>query len=81
MQQIHFFKSTENDLSALQSEMNAWLRSNPVRVVQIFGNIAPQTVATEDAGTGLTKSAFAPSDVLVAVLYEPADGAGSGEEE
>ena len=76
MQQIHFFKSTENDLTSLQSEMNVWLRSNPVRVVQIFGNIAPQTVTQDDAGTGLTKSAFAPSDVLVAVLYEYEEGAG-----
>ena len=74
MQQIHFFKSTENDLSALQTEMNAWLRDNDVRVVQIFGNIAPQTVTHDDAGTGLTKSAFAPSDVLIAVLYEAAGG-------
>ena len=72
MQQIHFFKSTENDLSALQTEMNAWLRENDVRVVQIFGNIAPQTVTQDDAGTGLTKSAFAPSDVLIAVVHEPA---------
>lgn len=75
MQQIHFFKSTENDLTALQTEMNAWLRSNPVRVVQIFGNIAPQTVIPDDASHGLTKSAFAPSDILVAVLYEYTEGA------
>ena len=81
MQQIRFFKSTENDLTSLQSEMNAWLKANPVRVVQIFGNIAPQTVSGEEAGTGLTKSAFAPSDVLVAVLYEYEEGAERGEEE
>ena len=72
MQQIRFFKSTETDLTDLQREMNAWLRDSGVRVVQIFGNIAPQTVTRDDTSTGLTKSAFAPSDVLIAVLYEPA---------
>ena len=72
MQQIRFFKATETDVSALQTEMNDWLRESGARVVQIFGNIAPQTVTHDDTSTGLTKSAFAPSDVLIAVLYEPA---------
>ena len=74
MQQIRFFKATETDLVSLQDEMNAWLRDSGAKVVQVFGNIAPQTVTGDDAGTGLTKSAFAPSDVLVAVVYEPGPG-------
>ena len=72
MQQIRFFKATETDLVAVQDEMNQWLRESGVRVVQVFGNIAPQTVTPDHPSTGLTKSAFAPSDVLIAVVYEPA---------
>ena len=71
MQQIKFFKATEVDLDALETEMNAWLRDSGARVVQVFGNIAPQTVVPDDSSHGLTKSAFAPSDVLMAVVYEP----------
>ncbi|MFH5803295.1 hypothetical protein [Alienimonas sp. DA493] len=74
MQQIKFFKATEADLSALEAEMNDWLRDSGAKVVQVFGNIAPQTVVPEDGSHGLTKSAFAPSDVLMAVVYEPNGG-------
>ena len=76
MQQIRFFKSTEADLNDLQAEINDWLAQSGAKVVQIFGNIAPQTVVPEDASHGLTKSAFAPSDVLIAVAYESPDAAG-----
>jgi len=72
VQQIKFFKATEADLSTLEAEMNEWLRESDATVVQIFGNIAPQTVAPDESSRGLTKSAFAPSDVLMAVVYEPA---------
>ena len=72
MQQIKFFKATEADLDTLEGEINAWLADGGRRVVQIFGNIAPQTVNPEDHSSGLTKSAFAPSDVLIAVVHEPA---------
>ncbi|QDT18124.1 hypothetical protein [Alienimonas californiensis] len=74
MQQIKFFKATEADLTSLETEMNDWLRDSGAKVVQVFGNIAPQTVVPDDASHGLTKSAFAPSDVLMAVVYEPNAG-------
>ena len=70
MQQIKFFKATEADLDALQDDMNAWLKESRAKVVQIFGNIAPQTVNPAEHSGGLTKSPFAPSDVLITVLYE-----------
>ena len=72
MQQIKFFKAVENDLDQLQREINGWLKGGGVKVVQIFGNIAPQT-PSKAGGSGLSKSNFSPSDVLVAVLYETAE--------
>ncbi len=71
MQQIKIFKGVENDLAALEREINDWLSSSHATVKQIVGNIAPQTQAgVGQAGHGLTKSEFAPSDVLVLILYE-----------
>lgn len=69
MQQVKIFKGLESELAALEGEINGWLAESGARVVQIFGNIAPQTL-TEDHSKGLTKSAFAPSDVMIVVLYE-----------
>ena len=71
MQQIKFFKATEADLEPLEAEINAWMKDSGAKVVNVFGNIAPQTVVPDEHSHGLTKSAFAPSDVLIAVVYEP----------
>ena len=69
MQQIKVFKNVESDLENLESEVNRWLAESQARVVNMFGNIAPQT-QTSKQSSGLTSSAFAPSDVLLVILYE-----------
>ncbi len=68
MQQIKVFKSIESDVSDLERDINAWLKESGARVVNIFGNIAPQTITDADKAKGTR--GFSPSDVLVCVLYE-----------
>lgn len=70
MQQVKLFKGLESDLSSLEGEVNAWLRQTGVRVLSITGNIAPQTEKPGAAAGGLGKSQFAPSDVILILLYE-----------
>ena len=48
MQQIKIFKGIENDLSTLEADINAWLVESDVDVINIFGNIAPQSGATSN---------------------------------
>lgn len=71
MQQIKFFKGVEAELSAFETEVNEWLASLQQaggRVIEVEGNIAPQTVSTEKkSGMG----GFSPSDLFVVILYEP----------
>jgi hypothetical protein len=66
MQQIKIFKGIESDLHALETEVNEWLASGNGRVVNMFGNIAPQTIAAGKSAQGT----FSASDVLLVVLYE-----------
>lgn len=73
MQQMKIFKGVENDLTALEGEVNAWLRQSGARVVGMTGNIAPQTVTPETKGGGAGRSYYPPSDVILVVLYETAD--------
>ena len=63
MQQIRIFKSIESELSALEEEINAWIAEDRVTIINIFGNIAPQT----PSGPGM--GGFSSSDVLITVLY------------
>ena len=72
MQQVKLFKSVENEVETLEKEINEWLSRSGARVVSLTGNIAPQSMKP-DGGGGLGKSSFAPSDVLVVVLYETAN--------
>lgn len=70
MQQVRIFKSLENDVSALEKDINAWIRESGARVLSVTGNIAPQSSGPDTKSTGLSRSGFAPSDVVVIVLYE-----------
>ena len=68
MQQVKIFKSIESELDQMETEMNKFLiRLNKKggRVVDIIGNIAPQS----GAGAG-PMSSFSASDILVIVMYE-----------
>ncbi|MHC5022920.1 MAG: hypothetical protein ACYTGG_03265 [Planctomycetota bacterium] len=69
MQQIKFFKSIESDIAALEREINAWLSESGANVINIFGNIAPQTVADAQKAMA-TGRGFSPSDVFIVVVYE-----------
>ena len=64
MQQIKIFKSIESELGSLEDEINEWISEQSVTIVQIFGNIAPQSPATPGMGS------FSSSDVLVVIVYE-----------
>jgi hypothetical protein len=70
MQQVKLFKGLESELGALEGEVNAWIRQSGARVVSIAGNIAPQSEKAGPGAGGLSKSPFAPSDVILVVLYE-----------
>ena len=63
MQQIKIFKSIESELGSLEAEINDWISEESVRIVEIFGNIAPQSPSTPGMGS------FSSSDVLVVILY------------
>jgi hypothetical protein len=70
MNQIKIFKGLENDLTALEQDVNAWLAEANVRVINVLGNIAPQTMRPQAAGGGLSTTDFIPSDVLLVVVYD-----------
>jgi len=72
MQQIKIFKGIENELSTLEREVNEWLIESAARVIQIFGNLAPQSIPPTAKGSGLSTTEFAPSDALIVILYEKA---------
>ncbi len=67
MHQIKIFKGVENDIATLESEVNAWLKSNDVAVHQMSGNIAPQTPGRD---TAPSSHRFSPSDIMIAIWYE-----------
>jgi hypothetical protein len=70
MQQIKIFRGIENDLPALEKQINSWLESAGVKIINIFGNIAPQSPPPPNSPGGISQSAWAPSDVMLVVHYE-----------
>jgi hypothetical protein len=76
MQQIRIFTGIEGETGRIADEVNGWLRQSNVKVVNIFGNIAPQGVMTKaENRIGATESAsrrFVPSDIMLVVVYEQA---------
>jgi len=69
VQQIKLFKEVESDISRLEASVNDWIRESEVRVLQVTGNIAPQS-GTRATSAGRSHSAFTPSDVMILVTYE-----------
>ena len=69
MQQIKIFKGIESELGELENRVNSWIKQSSARVVQVFGNIAPQSET--HASHGLSK-AYTPSDILLVVVFEQA---------
>ncbi|MCE9606447.1 MAG: hypothetical protein K8U03_16250 [Planctomycetia bacterium] len=70
MHQIKMFKGMESELNVLEKDVNEWLAQSRVRVIQMLGNIAPQSIPPTAKGSGLSTTEFAPSDVLFVVVYE-----------
>jgi hypothetical protein len=70
MQQIKIFKGLENEIAALEKQVNAWLAESGARVLQITGNVAPQSHSTDPKVGSISASPYTPSDVLLIVLYE-----------
>jgi len=70
VQQIKIFKGLENDISVLETEINTWLCESKARVINMSGNIAPQSESRQAGGGGLSNSTFSPSDVVIMLLYE-----------
>jgi hypothetical protein len=70
MHQVRIFKGLENDVAALEKQINAWLAGEAIRVISITGNIAPQSPPPDDKIGSIAQSPWAPSDVLVIVHYE-----------
>ena len=68
MHQIKIFKGVESDLMALEAEVNQWLSKTNARVVNMLGNIAPQSAAAKPEV--LSMGEFPPSDVLLVMVYE-----------
>jgi len=66
MQQIKLFKSVETEIAGLEGEINTWLKSSGGRIVNIFGNISPQTRGSGDP----VERRFSPSDIFIAIVYE-----------
>lgn len=68
------FMGLEGETNALSKEINDWIRQSGANVLQISGNIAPQSSGGSGLGGGLPGTSLAsgrvPSDVLVIVLYE-----------
>ncbi len=70
MHQIKIFKSLETDISFLEKQVNSWLFETHVQVIQIFGNLSPQTAPVDTDAATIAKGAFPPSDIFLVVVYE-----------
>lgn len=68
MQQIKIFVGLEADADNFERRVNDWIRTSRAKILQITGNIAPQT---ETAKMGGLSGAGGSSDVILYILYEP----------
>ncbi len=72
MHQIKLFVDIESNVESLEDRINQWLKESGAKVVNVFGNIAPQTVTKDQSGTSLGERRFSSSDMFVAIVYETA---------
>jgi hypothetical protein len=76
VQQIKIFKGLENDIHGLEREINSWLKSSNAQVINMFGNVAPQTPQSSSSPTAVLGAErmsgrnFIASDILIVVLYQ-----------
>lgn len=69
MHQIRIFTGLETQKAEIEKEINAWIKEQGAEVVQVFGNIAPQTVAPDAPRSESGSRRFGPSDLLLVVVY------------
>lgn len=69
MHQIKIFKQLEFELESLERAVNQWLVENPVKVVNIFGNMSPQSPKSS-SDSMINRTAHSPSDIMIVVVYE-----------
>ena len=71
MQRVKIFKGLENEVEALEQQINDWAESEGAKILQVTGNIATQSYNTAaKSGSSLQGNVAAASDVLITVLYE-----------
>ncbi len=70
VQKVKIFKGLESDTQGLEQEVNSWIASSGAQVLQITGNIAPQSAAGGGKSGALLHGAHAPSDVLLIIVYD-----------
>jgi hypothetical protein len=74
MAQIKIFKGLESNLEGLEKQVNAWLDDSRIKVLQAFGNMAPQTLPSDTRITStLGQPQHVSSDVFLVFLYERND--------
>lgn len=71
MPRIKIFKGIESNLEGLENQINGWLDQPGIRVLQAFGNMAPQTLPSDTRITStLGQPQHVSSDVFMVFLYE-----------
>ena len=71
MQRVKIFKGLENEVEALEQQINDWAESEGAKILQVTGNIATQRYnPAAKSGSSLQGNVAAASDVLITVLYE-----------
>ena len=74
MPRIKLFKGLESNLEGLENQINAWLAQPGIRVLQAFGNMAPQTLPSDTRITStLGQPQHVSSDVFLVFLYEKSE--------
>jgi len=70
MQKIKIFKGLESDTEGLEQEVNSWIETSGAQVLQITGNIAPQSQSAKRSSDALLHGAHTASDVLLVIAYD-----------
>ena len=71
MQRVKIFKGLENEVEALEQQINDWAESEGAKILQVTGNIATQSYnPAAKSGSSLQGNVAAAADVLIPVRYE-----------
>ncbi len=70
MQLVKLFTGLEGQTEVLEQEINGWVQNTGAKIVQVTGNIAPQSTGQGTSSDGLGGGGRPPSDLFVVVLYE-----------